>query len=85
LINDEWKSGLFDDKSFASSYGEEGDIYLAEQYLLGEDGLPLIENGDYVSAEAGLLIRWPEIRYLEFAPWIGTPRGRKKCGRSADD
>jgi Family of unknown function (DUF6338) len=24
LTNDEWKAGLFDDKSFASSYGEEG-------------------------------------------------------------
>lgn len=69
LVNDEWKAGLFNDRSFASSYGEEGDIYLAKQYLVGEDGFPRSVNGRHVSAGAGLLIRWSEIRYVDFMPW----------------
>jgi hypothetical protein len=72
LATGEWKVGVFDEDSFASSYGEEGDIYLAEQYVVGDNGSPLIKDGHYVSGEAGLLIRWPEIRYLEFTPWPRT-------------
>ena len=79
LTNDEWKAGLFDDESYASSYGEDGDIYLAEQYLIDNDGRPLIEHSigedglprqRYQSAGDGLLIRWSEIRYVDFTPWV---------------
>lgn len=70
LTNDEWKAGLWAN-SFASSYGEEGDLYLAEQYIIDKRGVILEgAGGDYVSGgDAGLLIRWSEIRYLEFSPW----------------
>jgi Family of unknown function (DUF6338) len=89
LMNDEWKAGLWAD-SYASSYGEEGDLYLTYQYLVSTDGV-LVEdaNGDYIDGGAGLLIRWSEIRYIEFSPWIdkddkeenGDGRGfwRRKC------
>jgi hypothetical protein len=72
LANDEWKAGLFNYQSYASGYGEEGDIYLAQQYLIDEDGFPRrTADGKYVSAGpgAGLLIRWSEIRYVDFWPW----------------
>lgn len=83
LVNDEWKAGLFNKQSFASSYGEEGDIYLAQQYLVGEDGFPLSLDGKtYVSAGAGLLIRWSEIRYLDFMPWKRQPKPKSR--RRAD-
>jgi hypothetical protein len=69
LTNDEWKAGLWAD-SFASSYGEEGDLYLAHQYLVDEDGVLLQDAyGAYLPGGAGLLIRWSEVRYLEFSKW----------------
>ena len=71
LTNDEWKAGLWAD-SFASSYGEEGDLYLADQYLVDKDGVLLQDDaGGYQSGGAGLLIRWTEVRYLEFSEWVG--------------
>jgi Family of unknown function (DUF6338) len=75
LVNDEWKAGLFNKESSASGYGEEGDIYLAQQYLVDEDGFPRSVDGRLVSAGTGLLIRWSEIRYVDFMPWTTPPRG----------
>lgn len=66
LTTGEWKAGYWGD-SYASSYGEDGDLYLGVQYELNEDGsLALDESGDVKPMGAGLLIRWSEIRYLEF-------------------
>jgi hypothetical protein len=74
LTNDEWKAGLWAN-SFASSYGEEGDLYLAEQYFVDKEGVIRQDaNGDYVSGGAGLLIRWSEVRYLEFSEWSPPPK-----------
>jgi hypothetical protein len=41
LMNDEWKAGKWADDSFASQYGEEGDLYVADQYFVDEDGFPV--------------------------------------------
>lgn len=71
LTNGEWKAGLFAGDSFASSYGEEGDIWLAEQYYVDDlTGRPVILNQDYVPTGAGLLIRWSEVAYADFTPWV---------------
>jgi len=70
LTNNEWKAGLWSDRSFASQYGEEGDLYLADEYLVGQDGVIKVgADGDYKPAGVGILIRWSEVRYLEFVEW----------------
>ncbi|MBU8813180.1 MULTISPECIES: DUF6338 family protein [Mycobacteriaceae] len=75
LANDEWKAGLWAD-SFASGYGEDGDLYLAYEYLVDEDGILLTDgDGNYQSAGVGLLVRWSEVRYLEFSEWDGSSAG----------
>lgn len=75
LTNDEWKAGLWAD-SFASGYGEDGDLYLAYEYLIDDDGILLRdENGKYKSAGVGILVRWSEIRYLEFSEWDDSNHG----------
>ncbi len=79
LMNDEWKAGLWAD-SFASGYGEEGDLYIAETYLLNEDGTLQLEGGQPKSGEAALLIRWSEVRYLEFSPWVTDETGNDENG-----
>lgn len=84
LNNGEWKIGLFAGDSFASSYGEEGDLWLTEQYWVDSTtGRPLLDSqGDYVPTENGLLIRWPEIAYAEFTPWPTTaPPGAGRLRR----
>jgi hypothetical protein len=73
LTNDEWKAGLWSDRSFASQYGEDGDLFLADEYVVDENGVIRVEgdstDGDYQEAGVGVLIRWSEVRYLEFAEW----------------
>jgi len=81
LTNDEWKAGLWAD-SFASGYGEDGDLYIAETYLLNEDGTLRLEDGRPISGEAGLLIRWSEVRYLEFSPWVTEETGNDEGGNN---
>jgi hypothetical protein len=66
LTTGEWKIGYWGD-SFASSYGEDGDLYMGIQYLVDEEGEPVPDAaGAMQETGAGLLIRWSEIRYLEF-------------------
>lgn len=66
LMNDEWRVGYWGN-SFASSYGEDGDLYMAIQYVVDEDGEPVIDDsGAMQETGAGILIRWSEVRYLEF-------------------
>jgi hypothetical protein len=74
LQNDKWKVGVFDDRSFASSYGEDGDLYFSDQYIVDEDDGVFVPDatGKPQTAGAALLIRWSEIRYLDFAKW-GKP------------
>ena len=72
LIDDGWKLGLFTKKgSYASGYGEDGDIYLVQQYLIDPDtGVPTPNHkGDLVEVGAGLLIRWSEVKFIDFFPW----------------
>ncbi|WP_408582173.1 DUF6338 family protein [Mycobacterium marinum] len=68
LNTDEWKVGLWGGDSYASSYGEDGDLYIADQYALKSDwSLDLDDAGEMRSLGVGLLIRWSEVRYLEFS------------------
>jgi hypothetical protein len=72
LTDDGWKLGLFNNKgSYASGYGEDGDIYLVQQYLIDPDtGVPAVtDKGDLIEVGAGLLIRWSEVKYFDFFPW----------------
>lgn len=78
LTTGEWKVGYWGD-SYASSYGEDGDLYMAVQYVTdGDGGLALDDTGAPQPVGAGLLIRWSEVRYLEFsesATEVGTGDG----------
>jgi Family of unknown function (DUF6338) len=69
LTDEGWKLGLFNKKSYASGYGEDGDIYLVQQYLIGTDGIPVDQGGHLVEVGAGMLIRWSEVKYFDFFPW----------------
>lgn len=70
LSDGEWKAGLWSERSFASQYGENGDLYLADTYIIQADGvIPHDDAGNLTSADVALLINWSEIRYLEFAEW----------------
>jgi hypothetical protein len=84
LSNDEWKAGLFDEQSRASSYGEEGDLYIADQYFVDGEGVMRLDNGQYVSTGDGLLIRWSEVRYLDFTPWREPAEAGDTGERSGD-
>lgn len=71
LTTGEWNVGYWGD-SYASSYGEDGDLYMAVQYAVDEDGiLALDESGSMQPLGVGLLIRWSEVRYLEFRDETG--------------
>jgi hypothetical protein len=82
LTDGDWKLGLFDDRSYASSYGEDGDIYIAEQYFIRPDGFPLLDKtGEYRATGDGLLIRWLEVKYVDFTPWLGKKKKRRLAWR----
>jgi hypothetical protein len=76
LANGEWKIGYWGE-SFASSYGEDGDLFMAIQYVVDDEGVPVSNaSGDaMLETGAGLLIRWSEVRYLEFIDETGSKRG----------
>lgn len=61
LTNGEWKAGLWSDRSFTSQYGEDGDLYLADRYVIDAAGVIRQEgenqDGDYEVAGVALLIR----------------------------
>jgi hypothetical protein len=53
--------------SYAASYPDDQDLYLSEQVELTTDGrFQLDDDGLPRSLEKGLLIRWAEVRYLDF-------------------
>lgn len=64
-IGGEWNG------SFASGYPEQGDLYLADQVELDDDGkFVRTSANDLLPRSLGksLLIRWDEIKYLDFYP-----------------
>jgi len=64
----EWKAGLWYAPSYASAYGEEQDLYIAEQIAVDETGLVQSdEAGKPIYLGFGLLISWSEVDYVEFA------------------
>jgi hypothetical protein len=60
--------GLFNGKSFASSYPEKEDIYLEELWKIDEDG----KFKEKVKSTNGLLVNFEEIKYIEFFK-LGIP------------
>lgn len=65
--SEEWKAGLWYRPAYASAYGEEQELYIAEQIDVSTDGAVSYDNnGDPIYLGVGLLIRWSEIEYIEF-------------------
>ena len=64
-----WKAGVWVD-SYASGYGVDPDLYIAEEVAINDIGEILIadDNGEREPEllGRGLLIRWSEIQYLDF-------------------
>jgi len=65
--SDEWKAGIWYKPSYASAYGEDQDLYIAEQIAVSEDGVVESDaHGSPVYLGVGLLISWSELEYVEF-------------------
>lgn len=77
LTNGDWKAGMWAQPSTASGYGEEQDLYLAEQVQLDDAGnFSVDEQAQPRLIGAGLLIRWSEVSFLEPIGWnTGAQRG----------
>jgi Family of unknown function (DUF6338) len=62
-----WKAGVWLD-SYASGYGEEGDLYIAHEVAVNDEG-EIVTDAETRLPELlgrGLLIRWSEVQYLDF-------------------
>jgi hypothetical protein len=65
--SDEWKAGIWYEPSYASAYGEDQDLYIAEQIAVKEDGSVEVDpHGEPRYLGVGLLISWSELDYVEF-------------------
>jgi Family of unknown function (DUF6338) len=66
--NGEWKAGLWYAPSYASAYGEDQDLYIAEQIAVDDAGsVQSDDDGKPIYLGFGLLISWSEVDYVEFA------------------
>jgi hypothetical protein len=71
-VQDGWKAGIWYSPAYASAYGEDQDLYIAEQVQVDDDGyLAYDHEGNPVYLGVGLLIRWSEVEYLEFVDTSG--------------
>jgi hypothetical protein len=67
-----WLAGTFtgdeQPSSYASGYPEEGDLYFSQQVAVDATNGSFVQDQyqQPVVIEAGLLVRWAEIEYLEF-------------------
>ncbi|ORW07207.1 DUF6338 family protein [Mycobacterium kyorinense] len=67
LKGGEWKAGIWYRPAYASAYGEDQELYIAEQIVVSAEGaVAYDDNGDPAYLGVGLLIRWSEIEYVEF-------------------
>lgn len=77
----EWKAGLWYAPSYASAYGEDQDLYIAEQIAVDEAGsVQSDDDGRPVYLGTGLLIRWSEVDYVEFVDMSGGGDGSSNDG-----
>lgn len=77
-----WKGGLWYAPSYASAYGEDQDLYIAEQIAVNEDGSVIVDDkGNPAYLGVGLLISWSEVQYVEF---VGAGSGTTD-GSTSDD
>jgi hypothetical protein len=63
-----WKAGIWVD-SYASGFGVDPDLYIAEEIAIDDDGEVILDDSEAREPELlgrGLLIRWSEIQYLDF-------------------
>lgn len=67
LMNDKVLAGEWNG-SYAGGYPESGDLYLSEQVEVDSEGKLLVEGESLFPIRTGksLLVRWEEIRYLDF-------------------
>ncbi|MBI2170321.1 MAG: hypothetical protein HYU28_12610 [Actinobacteria bacterium] len=64
-----WIGGLFRSESYAAGYPEEPqDLFLERAYEMDSTGGFVSRAGHPVQLGSGILVRWEEIRYLEFFP-----------------
>ncbi len=62
-----WKAGLWYAPSYASAYGEDQDLYVAEQIAVDDAGsVQSDDDGKPIYLGFGLLISWSEVDYVEF-------------------
>lgn len=77
----EWKAGLWYAPSYASAYGEDQDLYIAEQIAVDEVGsVQSDDDGRPNCLGTGLLIRWSEVDYVEFVDMSGVGDGSSNDG-----
>jgi hypothetical protein len=63
----EWKAGIWYRPAYASAYGEDQELYIAEQIAVTADGSVCYDDdGNPIYLGVGLLIRWSEAEYVEF-------------------
>lgn len=67
-----WIGGWFDGESYASSYPEVRELYIAVQFVMSEDG----EFERPLSNTGGVYVRCDDIRVVEFVAGSGFPRRR---------
>ncbi|WP_101953240.1 DUF6338 family protein [Mycobacterium intracellulare] len=69
----EWKAGIWYRPAYASAYGEDQELYIAEQIAVSPEGVVSSDDhGNPVYLGVGLLIRWSEIEYVEFVDLSGV-------------
>lgn len=73
-----WKAGLWVD-SYASGFGVDPDLYIAEEIAISDGGEVVFTEDDGQRLpellERGLLIRWSEIEYLDFMKFDAEGEG----------
>jgi hypothetical protein len=65
-----WVGGAYAAGSYSGGFPEPADIFLSEEYRVDQDSGEFEPGADRngVPVGYGLLVRWDEIEYLEFAP-----------------
>lgn len=69
----EWKAGIWYRPAYASAYGEDQELYIAEQIAVSAEGAVSSDaDGHPIYLGVGLLIRWSEVEYIEFVDLSGV-------------
>jgi hypothetical protein len=65
-----WVGGAYADGSYSAGFPHPADLFLSEEYHVNQETGDFIRDADGgpLPLSYGLLVRWDEIEYLEFAP-----------------